>query len=290
MKRISISAAVLLALLAGVAEARHVYGYGFGFGYSSSRTRVRWSIYEHGLISGDVYYSPYAFGRGGSGLVDGEARYSPYAFGHGHSGLVSDGGGSFFSGVNAVRYNVFAHSVAPGCSAHPHGSHSHGYANLAGRRKEMIAALRARRTELARARREKMAIKANDGKEIIANYLKSRNIDFKTTGKLSIAGRVISVDFLLNDGNTILKYWNPAEIPSAAQQQQRQRKFFENYLQSWKVSCAEHLRAGGKVHQIISSDAGEILAKLPLCPDLNGTEKVYALAAERPGEQVATTR
>jgi hypothetical protein len=154
----------------------------------------------------------------------------------------------------------------------------------------MIEARKARRTELDRARREKMAIKANDGKEIIANYLKCRNIDFRTTRKLSIAGRVISVDFLLNNGNTILKYWNPAEIPSAGRQPQHHRKFFENYLESWKVSCAEHLRSGGKVHQIISSDADEILAKLPLCPDLNGTEKVYALATASPGEQAATTR
>lgn len=290
MKRISISAAVLSVVLAGAAEARHVYGYGFGFGFTSGRTRVRWSVYEHGLISGDYYYSPYALRNGGSGLVAGEVRYSPYAFGHGHSGLVKEGGGGCCSGITAVRYNVFAHSLVPDCGGHSHRAHVHTRTSQAGRSKETIEARRARRTAVARARREKMAIKANDGKEIIANYLQSRNIDFKTTRKLSIAGKVISVDFLLNDGNTILKYWNPAEIPSEDQQQQRQRKFFENYLESWKVSCAEHLRSGGRIHQIISSDPDEILAKLPLCPDLNGTEKVYALATASPGEQAATAR
>lgn len=290
MKRISISAAVLSVLLAGAAEARHVYGYGFGFGITSGRTRTRWSIYEHGLVSGDYYYSPYALRKGGTGLVVGETRYSPYAFGHGQSGLVKDDGGDCTSGTEAVRYNVFTHSVVPDCSARPRRGHNYTCPLTAQSRREMIEARKARIAELAKARRENRAIKANDGKEIIANYLKCRNVDFKTTRKLSIAGKVISVDFLLNDGKTILKYWNPDEIPSKDQQQQRQRKFFENYLESWKVSCAEHLRSGGKVHQIISSDADEILAKLPLCPDLNSTEKVYALGEERPGEQAMATR
>ncbi|MEA3226446.1 MAG: hypothetical protein U9Q07_10895 [Planctomycetota bacterium] len=279
MKRISISAIVLLVVAAGAAQARHVYGYGYWHGYSANRNRVRWSIYKHGLISGDVYYSPYAHRQGSSGLVDGDVRYSPYAFGHGKSGLVIDGGGSFCSGVNAVRYSVLAHSVAPGCSAHPRSSHSHRYANQAESRKQTVEARRARRIELAQARREKNAIRANDGKEIIAGYLRDKNIDFRTTRILSIEGKIVSVDFLLNDGSTILKYWNPEEILSLGRQGRR-KKFYDKYVESWSDSCAEHLRAGGKIHQIISSDADEILAKLPLCPDLNGTEKVYALAAE----------
>jgi hypothetical protein len=139
---------------------------------------------------------------------------------------------------------------------------------------------KARRAALAKAREERNAIRANDGKEIIAGYLKGRNVDFKTTRILSIAGRTVSVDFLLNDGKTILKYWNLAEIPSQGKPQQRQRKFFEKYVESWKVARDEHLRAGGNVHQIISSDRGEILAKLPQCPDLNGIAKVYAVAQD----------
>lgn len=64
------------------------YGYGF-YDYSYDRDQVRWSVYEHRLVSGDVYYSPYAFQYGHSGLVNKEFRYSPYAFGNGQTGLIS---------------------------------------------------------------------------------------------------------------------------------------------------------------------------------------------------------
>ena len=66
------------------------YGYGYGFyDHSYDRDQVHWSVYEHKLVSGDVYYSPYAFQYGHSGLVNKEFRYSPYAFGNGQSGLIS---------------------------------------------------------------------------------------------------------------------------------------------------------------------------------------------------------
>ncbi len=277
MKRISISAIVLLVALAGVAEARHVYGYGFGYGYGSNRYRVRWSIYNHGLISGDLYYSPYAFGPGRSGLVYGETRYSPYAFGHGHSGLVVDGGGTYYSGYSPAYHYARHHHVAPSCNVHPSGA---GRVRTRKSYGEAIEARKARRIELAQASQQRMAVRANCGKEIIAGYLKGRNIDFKVTRILCIEGRIVSVDFLLNDGNTILKYWNPAEMQSLAQSQGRKEKFYDRYVESWMSFCAEHLKAGGRIHQIISSDADEILAKLPLCPDLNGSEKVYALTTE----------
>ena len=273
MKRISILAIVLLVVLAGAAEARTVYNYGYGYG--SNRYRVRWSMYEHGLISGDLYYSPYAFGQGRSGLVYGETRYSPYAFGHGHCGLVVDGGGSFYSGYSPA-YHYARHSIRLSGAGHGHANQVRGQKSY----REMIEARKARRIELAQARQQKNAIRANNGKEVIAGYLKGRNIDFKVTRILCIEGRIVSVDFLLNDGNTILKYWNPAEMQSLAQSQGRKEKFYDKYVESWISFCAEHLKAGGKIHQIISSDADEILAKLLLCPDLNDAEKVYALATK----------
>lgn len=280
MKRISISAIVLLVALAGAAEARTVYDYGYG--YSSSRYRVRWSMYKHGLVSGDLYYSPYAFGQGQSGLVYGETRYSPYAFGNGHSGLVVDGGGTYYSAYSPAYYYPRHRQVAPICNVRV-SSAGRAHANQVRTRKscaEAIEARMARRTELAKARQQKLAIRANCGKEIIARYLKSRNIDFKVARTLNMEGRIVSVDFLLNDGNTIVKYWNRKEIESLEQSQGRKRKFYDKYVESWNSVCAEHLKAGGRIHQIISSDAGEILAKLPMYPDLNGTEKVYVLATE----------
>ena len=284
MKRISILAITLLVVAAGVAHARPVHGYGFGFGSNANRNRTRWSIYTHGLISGDVYYSPYVSGHGGSRLVDSHVRYSPYAFGPGQSGLVADNGSSYGYSLAPAYYQVVHRTVPAQSRSQLSGiSDSHGRSTRVRAQnnyRETVEDRKTRRAALAKAREERNAIRANDGKEIIAGYLKSNNIDFKVTRILSIAGRTVSVDFLLNDGKTILKYWNPAEIPSTVQQQQRKREFFDKYLESWKVSAAEHLRAGGNVHQIISSDRGEILAKLPQCPDLNGIAKVYAVAQD----------
>ena len=281
MKRISILATAVLMVGACTAEAR-ILGYSYGYGYGANRCRVRWSFHAHGLISGDLYYSPYAFGNGHSGLVPGDVRYSPYAFGHGRSGLVVDSGANYYCGSRAPHYDVRHYSTTPSYDT-PEPCDSHEHVNIVRSPKvcgQTAEARKARRAELAQARQEKYAARLDDGKNIIAGYLKGRNIDFRTTRILSIRGKTISVDFLLNDGKTILKYWNPVEILSLGQPQDRRRKFYDKYVESWSKSCAEHLKAGGKIHQIISSDADQILARLPLCPDLNGAEEVYATATE----------
>lgn len=285
MKRISITAVALLVVAAGFAEARPVHSYFFGYNSNAHRYRTRWSIYAHGLISGDLYYSPYvATGHGGARLVYSDVRYSPYAFGHGQSGLVSDSGSSYGYGLAPAYYQVVHHVVpvqarsqfSGGPKSYRYGTATKTWKN----RTETTEQRRARRQAVAKAREDRNAARAKDGKAIIAEYLKANKIDFKTTRTLSIEGKTISVDFLLNDGKTILKYWNPAEIPSKSQQQQRQRKLFESYVDSCEISLAKHVRAGGKVHQIVSSDRAEILAKLPQCPDLNGVERVYAAAQD----------
>jgi hypothetical protein len=158
-------------------------------------------------------------------------------------------------------------------------SDGNGYQSRAPKRHiETLAQRKATRAALAKARTKREANRANDGKLIIAGYLSDNDIPFRTTRILSIEGRTVSVDFLLNGGKTIIKYWNPAEIPSKGKLQQRQRKFFDKYVESWKIARDEHLQDGGSIHQIISPDREEILAKLPQCPDLNGIERVYASA------------
>ncbi len=283
MKRISISAIVLLVVLAGAAEARHIFGYNYG--YTSNSHRTRWSMYDHGLVSGDLYYSPYAFGQGRSGLVDDDTRYTPYAFGQGHSGLIVDGTSGSYSVYDPPYRLVRPYHIAPNCNVRLAAARrAQGYytsrAQMQKSYREAIEARRAGILELAQARQQERAIRANSGKEVIARYLKGRNIEFKVTRTLNIAGKIVSVDFLLNGGNTILKYWNPAEIQSLGQPQERKRKFYDRYVKSWNSISAEHLKAGGRIHQIVSSDSNEILASLPLCPDLNGTGKAYAVATK----------
>lgn len=84
--------ALMLFITCTVAGAETFYYYSSGYGYyshSHNLNRTRWSVYEHKLISGDFYYSPYAFKYGHSGLVNKEFYYSPYAFKYGQNGLIS---------------------------------------------------------------------------------------------------------------------------------------------------------------------------------------------------------
>ncbi|TKJ33876.1 MAG: hypothetical protein CEE38_19835 [Planctomycetes bacterium B3_Pla] len=290
MKRISISAIAVLMIAAAVTEARPIYG--FSFGYNSNRNRTRWSIYKHGLISGYAYYSPYAAGSGHSGIVPGNYRYSPYAFGRNSTGLVADPWGSSYTDSCILYKDAGRYRTAQVRRTYqPSGTCSHllsSPARTPRRYRQTAQATRVRRSAPATARQETNAGRAKDGKQIIARYLKGRNIDYRITRVLSIEGKTISVDFLLNDGTVILKYWNPTEILTLEKQQGHRRKFYERYLESAKGICAEHLRAGGKVFQIISADSDEILARLPLCPDLNGDEKVYALAQNEGAAAIKT--
>jgi len=282
MKRISISATVIVLVIACAAQARIQY-----YGYSQNRSRVRWSTYAGGLISGDVYYSPYAFGHGHSALVPGNVRYSPYAFGFGRSGLVVESATDYYGGLHAVRY--YPHDF---CAARFYSDRKSG----AGRSyempyvafpqkvsKETAETRNAGRTQMTLARRRAPSSGSNEGWQIIAGYLKSRNIDFKTTRILSIEGATVSIDFVLDGGDTVIKYWDPEELRSLGQSEGRKREFYDKYVKSWFGFCQEHLKAGGRIHQIISSDSNEILAKLSSCPDLNGDGKVYAAAAN-PGQ------
>ncbi len=233
MKRISISAIAALMVVTAVTEARPIYG--FGFGYNSNRNRTRWSIYKHGLISGYAYYSPYAAGSGHSGIVPGNYRYSPYAFGRNRTGLVADPWGSSYSD-SCILYNDSGRyrSARVYRTYQPSSTCSHLHSSpiqTPRRYRQTAQAGRERKRELARARQEKNAGRAKDGKQIIARYLKGRNIDFRMTRSLSIEGKTISVDFLLNDGTMILKYWNPTEILALEKQQGHRKKFYERYLE-----------------------------------------------------------
>jgi hypothetical protein len=168
------------------------------------------------------------------------------------------------------------------CGAYDCGDHNSNLGHVQESHEQKLEARRNRIERLQQSRQERRVAKAKDGKEIISRYLKSKNIDFRTNRILQIAGKTISVDFLLKDKNTMIKYWNPVEILALEQQPEYRRNCYEKYLESWKGFCGEYLQAGGKIHQIISADAQEILAKLPLFTGLNGDEQTYALAKTEP--------
>ena len=272
MKRISILTMVLLVVGPSVAKARH---------YGLARYRTRWSIHTQSLISGDVRYSPYAFKYGHSGLVPGDVRYSPYAFSHKNSGLVTDG----WYGPYGYPYTPVGLScpAADAADCDTYGSCGDSapdeaqvtYAQKVRARKRRVA-------QLEQSRRQANATVQADAKQIISDYLKGRNIDFRTNRVLCIDGKTISVDFLLKDRNIIIKYWDPAETLAVEQKAEYKRISYERYLASWKDFAGEYQESGGKIFQIISCEPDEILARLTDYHELISAEKVYALGQTTP--------
>jgi len=261
MKRISISAVALLIVMGSMAQ-----GYSYN-GYDGVRYRVRWSIYAHSLIPGELHYSPYANEYGRTGLIPYWVRYSPYAYSYRHpSGLVDDLAASIstiyyrpenytysdFSGPGhlSVRcsYKVVSDTPLPS-----RGSDSY---------ETKLQNLKIRTQVLDKLRQQRSKITPMDGKDIIAGYLGAQNIDFRTTRILQVEGKTISVDFVLTGRNVLIKYWNPLEILALQHKAEYKQRAYENYLESWKNFCAEFQAAGGKIYQIISSDNDEISTSL----------------------------
>ncbi len=268
MKRISILTIVLLMVMTSVTEARR-----YGYRHGSNRQRVRWSIHTQSLISGDVYYSPHAFRFGHTGLVPYWVRYSPYAFSFKHpSGLVND----FASYTRSVNYNPRDYSNKgtgrAGCDS---GCYANGCGNNASNLdynresyQQKLASRKARSRQLREAREQREQIRQEDGSRIVATYLKSRNVDFKKHNYLRIDSQTVSVSFLLEDKNIIVKYWNPEEIELLADKSEHKRNTYTKYLQQWKDFCADYTSKGGKVCQIVSADQKDICSMLMQCQEL----------------------
>lgn len=281
MKRISILAAVVLMSAISTTEG-HSYYYR---GDSTYDYGVRWSIYTQSLVSGDVYYSPYAYDYNHSGLVPYWVRYSPYAFSYEHpSGLVNDYSSSTsstkhiyympYEGIYPDFGPALQYSVATAdCSRQVSRPQQ---ARVRYAQKAEVPKQRVR--QAAEPRKQERAARKNDGSRIIAAYLSGRNIEFRMDRILQIEGKTISADFLVPGSNMLIKYWNPSEISALDRQPEHRKLAYENYLESWKGFSGQYQQAGGEIYQIASADSGEILAKLTECNELNGAERIYAAA------------
>jgi len=248
MKRISAFTIIVLMLLPSISNARLRY-YGV-----SSRFRTRYSPYafshKHptGLISGELQYSPYAFSSHSSGLIPYWFRYSPYAFSHKHpSGLISDYGSYFYSPYGYYPYaQSYRYSGLVDCDTHHYEKRINPHRN---------------RTNIDRE---------TDGKEIIYNYLKNKNINgFQVDRIFKVDNKTVSVNFVLRDKNLIIKYWDPEHVKTLIQQPGYRRNYYEKYEQDWKDLAQKHQQAGGKIYQIETANAKEILSRLSLCPELS---------------------
>jgi hypothetical protein len=272
MKRISILTMVVLLATTSMAEARR---YGYGYRHGNDRHRVRWSIHTQSLISGDLYYSPHAFQFGSTGLVPYWVRYSPYAYSFEHpSGLVND----FASYTRCVNYRPRDYSCK--CASQS-GGDSVSYAYDCGNNssdlsynpesyERRMASRRAEAQRIREARKEREQVVQEDGSRFVSNYLKSRDVDFKTQNYLRIDSQTVSVSFVLEDKNMIVKYWNPDEIDLLESKSEYKRNAYIKYLKDWNDFCAEYVNKGGKVCQIVSAAQKDIYSKLMQCRELDG--------------------
>ena len=260
MKRISVFTLAVLMLVPGTSHARSRY-YGI-----SVRFRTRYSPYAFshkytsGLISGELQYSPYAVGYYPAGLIPYWFRYSPYAFSHKHpSGLISDYGSYFY-----FPYS-YSYSGLVDCDNN-HNLNDYGYGNYNHPAERKSNYEKGLSSQIYRANVDR----ETDGKEIIYNYLKSKNVDaFEVDRVLKIENKTVSVSFVLRDKNLIIKYWNPEEIQVLLQQPGYRRSYYEKYEQNWKDFSQKYQQAGGKIYQIEAANGEEILSKLSLCPELS---------------------
>jgi hypothetical protein len=284
MKRISLFTLLLLITVPTATKAQFYH-------YSSVRYRTRWSPYafthkRSGLISGYYGYSPYAFTHKNPGLVHWDVRWSPYAFTYKTSGLIHDYMGYSPYAFNykhsgLIDYNytgrygycrppvVIIHTVDEASCARSNSSSSSDETTAAYKKSQLS---RKERIQLQMNARKKIkTAKKKDSKDIIYSYLKSRNIDdIKMTGIFKIEGTVINVSFILKDKNLMITYWDLDEVESLIQQPGYHKQYLEKHEKQWKNLCNQYTQAGGKIYPITSTDENEILAKLTLCPELNG--------------------
>lgn len=252
MKRISLLSIVVLISIPLTVQARSSYNF---------NNRVRWSMYKQGLISGNVKYSPYAFQYGSTGLVDGNSRYIPYAFSYGNSGLVVEpGGNSRYRSSRSVQGFIPTKNISSSTS------------------KSSSSNIKRRRIIAKNTNKKQQKQTIDDPSKVIQAYLKSKNIDFKTTRSLQIENKMISIDFILNDINLIIKYWNAEEIVALVKHEDYKTKRFDKYLASWKEHSEDFINTGGNIIQIKSSDTKEILAQLENNDKLSQPDKMYAYA------------
>lgn len=262
MKRISLLAAAVLISVSSVAEARY---------YVPFRSRTRFSPYafnyrSSGLIPGNVRYSPYACGYRSNGLVPDNVRYSPYAFSYRNSGLIGD----YSIVFTPTWYQGDPHyGRFVDCPAHTprrtRESEAYDAINTMMRRYERQ--LRQCQREIGRLKASAAGaatVKEPDGKDIISDYLREKGIDFRPDRLIRIDGHVLSVDFVLQDKEMVIKYWSRSHIEDVAQQQGHKKNTYQKYTERWAQTCKKYKQNGWKVYHVNATNRSDILEILDI--------------------------
>lgn len=274
--------------------------------------RLHWSPYAQGLVGGEyrykpydlkyntvgltsrlMRYSPYAFQYDKSGLVSYGEKYSPYAFNYGSNGLVphyTQYSPYLFSYKNPGLISYQGYGCSEGCGSSPINvliQDTSGYYSMENsmivnssdysetlRKKEAEdrkAAIEERMVQIKKNEQEK----AEDPSEAIRQVLKSKNIKFKTSNSLKIDGKTISVSFVIEDANMIIKFWNSKEISEIAQNDDYRKNIYQNHLKSWEDYCLKYIGNTKKIYNIISGDRQELFNQLQDSV-LNSDDTLYA--------------
>jgi hypothetical protein len=251
MKRISSSIATFIIFLSCASVA---------YGYAPNTCNIQWSPYLFGLTTGNITYSPYAFGVGANGMIYGDLVYNPYASGINHDGLVSD---SLF--YNPYAFGIGRNGLVSDCAFRvPPRSYlticnTYSTASRSGATVQTkICYDQGERT----SPRQQRDYFTSNGHTTISAYLKNKGINFRTDRILRINGRIISVNYLLEDRNILIKYWNTEEILALQQQPQRAQAFYDSYLEEWKQYIGEFRSGGGQILQILADNNQNVTSKL----------------------------
>ncbi len=241
LKRSVLIATALTALLSETAKA-HFYYFELG-SYSDLDTRTRWSVYKHGLISGDWKWSPYS-----GSLVPGEVRYSPYAFSPSHpSGLVWEN-----RGVSLIKQQNILYNPSPDNTTTQPETKS--FEELKAEDEAKQSSIResiANRKEKIEKRNE---ARRNDPVNKIYEYLAQNKRSFKNFNPLIINHKVVGTSFFL-DGKKAIQYINLDEIKN--QQGFVRIKACQNYLEDLQKLLRQSAEKGWSFC-LVTSENGKI--------------------------------
>jgi len=253
MKRISILVTVVMATGAYGARS-HTVPFTCRITYSS----YAYEYGSSGLIPRCVQYSPYALRYGYSGLVPSSIRYNPYVLVPGHSGLISELGCCC---VSCAMWTGLA--VQDGCTSRstraPHGEAPEVDSGSAGGWPRPAPGQRASAPALTR-------VPKPDPKRAILTYLSEiRTGRFQVTRLVSMDNETVSFDVVLEDKNTVIKYWNGPKIEWIRRLGDHRLRVWTDYLVDWIAYRDEFEAAGGKVYHIASDNTYALLGELATC-------------------------
>ena len=280
MRRISIGISLLI-LMPAITRA----SYNGSLEYRVQFSPYAFSYHSTGLVPGGFRYNPYAFGRSSSGLVFKGVRYNPYAFNYANTGLILDNyywlpipcyvpcpQQQAYRECDNVPSSYKSNTPPAGRNIQP----SYNYSMSRTVQQGTANVVSAPAANPAQARKE-------DALNVIRQYLRDRGLSNVSINRiLRVDNKVVSVDFLLQDRNLLIKYWDPRQVESLDAKADTRQRMMEKYRKDWDSFAEKYEQGGGRIYTVEASDREGIMLALKSCGDLNpgnaapGAQTLYA--------------